>query len=93
MKRTKASFSISRRPSHKPDRDRAVFELLRAIKGLSSSEVAAKASYGKGYGNVNPQTIRRLRYAKGGTRYPQHATMVAIAKSVGMTYKLSKSGG
>lgn len=82
---------MKRKVIHRPERDRAVFELLRAIKGLSAREVAEKASYGKGCGTVTKATIYNWRKAKNGTRYPRHLTMVAVARAVGLEYKLLRT--
>jgi hypothetical protein len=82
---------MKRKVIHRPDRDRAIFELLRAIKGRTAKEIAEKASYGKGCGNVTQATIYNWRKAKNATRYPRHLTMVAVARAVGLEYKLLRT--
>jgi hypothetical protein len=72
-----------------PERDRAVHELLQALKSMSAKEIAEKASYGRGFGKVSMGTIYKLRRVDG-TRYPRHMTMVAMARATGMEYKLLK---
>lgn len=67
----------------RPDRDRMVFEVLRAIKGKSAAEVARKTY-------VSPQTIRNWRKVNG-TRYPQAHTMAAVARVVGLELRLVRS--
>lgn len=68
-----------RRTAHRPERDRAIFEVLRAIRDRKSSEVA-----GKTY--VAASTIANWR--SGRTRYPQHHTLAAVAKVAGLEYRL-----
>lgn len=65
----------------RPERDKAVFELLRAMRGLRNCEIAKKTF-------VSPSTISNLRTRR--TRYPQHLTMVAIAEAIGMQYTLTE---
>lgn len=68
---------------HRPDRDRALFAVLRAIRGKSNAEAA------KGSG-VSAQTIAkwRLTVAAGGTRFPQFYTMNAVARANGLEFRL-----
>lgn len=73
---------VRKRKPHYPERDRAVFELLRTVKDYSPTSVAEKTF-------ISPQTVRNIRNAK--TLYPRHLTMVAIAKVVGCEYKLVKT--
>jgi len=76
---------MKRRVLHRPDRDRMVFEVLHAIKGKSATEVA-RDTY------VSPQTIRNWRKSGGsGTRYPQHHTLAAVARTVGLEFKLVRT--
>ncbi len=79
-----------RKVIHRPERDRAVFELLRAIRGKSAKEISERATYGKGLGNVTKATIYNWRKSEG-VRYPQHLTMVAVARAVGLEYKLLRT--
>jgi transcriptional regulator with XRE-family HTH domain len=68
-----------RRVTHRPDRDREVFRVLQAIKGRKSSEVA-KNTY------VRASTIQAWRTGK--TKYPQHHTLAAVARTAGLKYAL-----
>jgi len=79
-----------RKVIHRPERDRAVFELLRAIKGKTAREISERATYGRGLGNVTKATIYNWRKTEG-VRYPQHLTMVAVARAVGLEYKLLRT--
>jgi transcriptional regulator with XRE-family HTH domain len=63
----------------RPDRDREIFRVLRAIKGKKSSEVA-KGTY------VAASTIQAWRTGK--TKYPQHHTLAAVARTAGLKYEL-----
>jgi transposase len=51
----------------RPERDRDIFRVLHAIKGMSAVDIAKKTY-------VSQQTIRNWRktLSAGGTRYPQH---------------------
>lgn len=71
----------SRRP-HKPERDRAIHEVLVAIKGIPATQIAAKTW-------VSHSTISRWR--NGQTRYPSHTTLEAVARTVGLEFKLVRS--
>ena len=64
---------------HRPERDREIFTVLRAIKGRKSSEVASKTY-------VAATTIQNWRTGK--TRYPQHHTLAAVARTAGLKYAL-----
>lgn len=68
----------------RPEYDRAIFEVLHAIRDLTSKEVAAKTY-------VSAKTIDNWRrgWRNGGTRYPQHHTLAAVAAVVGLEYKLT----
>lgn len=74
---------MKRTTTHRPERDRMVFAVLRAIKGKSPTE-AVKGTY------VSPSTVAkwRLRIEDGGTRYPQHHTMAAVARAAGLEFQL-----
>lgn len=67
----------------RPDRDQDIFKVLRAIRGLKPTDVASKTY-------VSAQTIRNWRkpVAQGGTRYPQHHTLRAVAAVAGLEFKL-----
>jgi transposase-like protein len=67
----------------RPERDREVFKLLHEIQGISATKLARKAK-------ISPGTISkwRRRIQDGGTRYPQHYTMAAVARAIGMKYEL-----
>lgn len=77
------NYAKSRRP-HRPERDRMIFEVLRAIRNQTDREVAAKTY-------VSPSTIRNWR--NNTTRYPQHHTLSAVAATVGMEFKLVRKDG
>lgn len=64
---------------HRPDRDREIFRVLRAIRGRKSSEVASKTY-------VAASTIQNWRTGK--TKYPQHHTLAAVARTAGLKYEL-----
>lgn len=74
---------MRRKIVHRPERDRAVFAVLRSIRGVKPAEVAARSG-------VSEATIRNWRrpVADGGTRYPQFWTLNQVAKSFGMEFKL-----
>lgn len=67
----------------RPEYDRAVFEVLHAIAGRSALSVP-KLTY------VSASTIAKWRRGPkfGGTRYPQHHTLAAVAKVAGLRWKL-----
>lgn len=66
---------------HYPERDREVFNVLRAIKGMSAPELSRKTF-------LSPSTIYKMRRAHDGTRYPRHLTLAALARVAGMKYEL-----
>lgn len=68
---------------HRPDRDRTIFAVLHAIQGRKASEVASKTY-------VSASTIAkwRRRVEDGGTRYPQHHTLEAVARVAGLKFAL-----
>ena len=63
----------------RPERDRDIFKVLRAIRGKSASEVS-RQTY------VCAQTIRNMR--SGQTKFPRHSTLAGIAHTVGMQFVL-----
>lgn len=67
----------------RPERDRAIFAVLRAIRGKSNAEVAASSG-------VSAQTIAKWRapVATGGTKFPQLWTMNQVAKAHGLEFRL-----
>lgn len=73
---------MSRVPQ-RPERDRMIFDVLRAIKDQSPREIARQTW-------VSPQTVRkwRLPLDKGGVRYPRHATLAAVARTAGLEFRL-----
>lgn len=73
----------TKRFAHRPERDRAIFEVLRAVRGVKAAHVARKCF-------VSASTIAKWRkpVSAGGTRYPQHATLSAVARTAGLVYKL-----
>ena len=89
----KESVMIKTTPKHRPERDRLVFEVLRAVKGMTPGELSRRASYGKGFGTVSASTIRnwRVPVASGGTRYPQAATLAAVGRAVGLELRFVRS--
>jgi transcriptional regulator with XRE-family HTH domain len=66
---------------HYPERDREVFRVLRAIRGMSAPDLSRKTF-------LSSTTVYNLRKASGGTRYPRHLTLVALAEAAGLTYEL-----
>lgn len=72
----------------RPGRDRQIFSLLRALSGKTPTQIARMAAK-RGY-KIAPTTIAKWRISptKGGTKFPQHYTMMAAAKAVGMEFAL-----
>jgi transcriptional regulator with XRE-family HTH domain len=67
---------------HYPERDREVFRVLRAIRGMSAPDLSRKTF-------LSATTVYNLRKAgPTATRYPRHLTLVALAEAAGMTYEL-----
>lgn len=68
---------------HRPERDRALFAVLRVIRGETPSTVGKRAG-------VSPATILNWRgeVRSGGTRFPQFYTLNRVAKAYGMEFKL-----
>lgn len=79
---------MKRKIVHRPERDRAMFQVLRAIRGMKPSEVSARSG-------ISPATITNWRrpVANGGTRYPQFWTLNQVAKSCGLEFKLVDTTG
>lgn len=67
----------------KPDHDAATFDVLHALRGRTAAEIAARTW-------VSASTIRKWRrgYERGGARYPQHATLAAVAAVAGLRFAL-----
>jgi hypothetical protein len=63
-----------------------VFELLRAIKGISGAEIARRAAK-KGY-SISGGTVCRWRWKERFTRYPQRYSCAAAAAAVNKSYAL-----
>jgi transcriptional regulator with XRE-family HTH domain len=72
-----------RKKFHRPERDRTIHQVLQAIRDMKPSEVASKCF-------VSASTVANWRrpVSAGGTRYPQHATLAAVAKTVGLEFRL-----
>lgn len=62
-----------------PDRDRAIFKVLRACRGQSATDAVEGTP-------VSAQTLRNWRNEK--TRYPRHVTLEAVANAHGMRFVL-----
>jgi transcriptional regulator with XRE-family HTH domain len=75
---TKTKRRIRAAMTNRPLYNRRVFDVLVAIRGISSYEVAARSGVSLG-------TIRAMRLgpAHGGTRYPRAETLEAILQAVG----------
>jgi len=69
-----------RRPA-KPEQDKAVFELMRAMRGMRTCDIYKKLPY-----HLANATIYKIRNRR--TRYPSHMTCAAIAAALGMKYEL-----
>ena len=69
--------------NNRPERDRAIFAVLRSIRGVSHADVAKKAG-------VSAQTIAKWRrpVADGGTKYPQFYTLNQVARAYGKEFRL-----
>lgn len=67
----------------RPDHDRAIFAVLHAIKDMKASEVAKKSF-------VSASTVYKWRkgWQNGGTRFPQHMTLAAVARIAGFKWEL-----
>lgn len=66
-----------------PEYTRATFEVLHAIRDMTPAEVASKCY-------VSASTIYKWRkgWKNGGTKYPQHHTLMAVARVAGLKFKL-----
>lgn len=74
---------MKKRPRiHRPERDRAIFTVLRLVRGKTDAEVAGKSG-------VSPQTIRKWRLTTdaGGTRFPQFFTMDRVLRAHGYCFQ------
>lgn len=65
----------------RPDRDRDIFTLLNALKGVKSADIARRSF-------LSAQTITRLR--RGVTRWPRHTTLAELARIAGMRFTLTE---
>lgn len=72
----------------RPEYTRATFEVLHAIRDMTPGEVASKCY-------VSASTIYKWRrgWQNGGTKYPQHHTLLAVARVAGLTFKLVPHDG
>lgn len=68
-----------RQRAHKPERDRIIFQVLRAVRHLSAQEIAQKSG-------VSIGTIYNWR--NGATLYPRADTLAHVARIVGMKLEL-----
>jgi len=68
---------------HRPERDLAIHEVLRAIAGLPAAQISRRTY-------VHASTINKWRSAR--TRYPQHHTLNAVAKTAGLEFRLIRIG-
>lgn len=60
----------------RPELDRLMFEVLHAVEGQAAEAVSRRCG-------LSPATIRKMRHKE--TKYPQAATLVAIARAGGLT--------
>lgn len=67
---------------HRPERDRALFTVLRLVRGKTDSEAV-------GNSGVSPQTMRKWRMTvdAGGTRFPQFFTMDRVLRANGYCFQ------
>ena len=68
-----------RQRAHKPERDRIIFQILRAVRHLSAQEIAQKSG-------VSIGTIYNWR--NGTTLYPRINTLAAVARIAGLKFAL-----
>ena len=73
-----------KRPA-KPESDKAVFELMRAMRGYSNADIYKRLPF-----HLAKSTIANIRTRR--TRYPSHITCVAVARAVGMRWELVEAG-
>ena len=73
---------VKSRPE-RPEYDKAVFMVLHAVKGVSATKLASQTY-------VSASTIAKWRRGPkfGGTRYPQHHTLAAVAALAGLKWTL-----
>jgi hypothetical protein len=73
---------------HRPERDRAIFKVMRALAGLSASQISRGAA--QAGSRISPTTIYNWRkpVENGGVRYPQFYTLNAAAGVAGLTFAL-----
>lgn len=66
-----------------PEFDRAIIDVVAAIKGISASEIMRRTK-----GQVSDRTVNNLRKGpkNGGTKWPRHYTLTRILNSVGMKF-------
>lgn len=71
----------------RPSRDEQVFEVLHLVHNLSAAEIARNSC-------VCASTVHKARIGPkhGGTRYPRHMTLRAIAAVAGYEYRLVPQG-
>ncbi len=71
------------------DRDRQIFAVLRLVKDRKPSEIATKAKRSNGK-TISASTIANWRkpVSQGGTKYPQHDTLAAVARAAGYKFDL-----
>jgi hypothetical protein len=75
--------------SERPSRDRDIHKVLQAIRGLKPTQVSRMAD--KRGQRISPSTVAnwRKRPQDGGVKYPQHYTLAAAARAVGMRFVLA----
>jgi hypothetical protein len=68
----------------RPERDAAVFEVLKHLSGLKPAELSSRSGLAR-------STIRKWykRPADGGTRYPQHISLTAALAAVGKKFTIT----
>jgi transposase-like protein len=71
---------------HRPEYDNAIHDVLHNLRDRSAAAIARDTW-------VSPSTINNWRkgYENGGTRYPQHTTLSAVARVAGLEFKLIRS--
>jgi transcriptional regulator with XRE-family HTH domain len=70
---------FKRQRVHKPERDRIIFQVLRAVRHLSAQEISQKSG-------VSVGTIYNWR--NGTTLYPRVNTLASVARVAGMKLEL-----
>ncbi len=68
-----------------PEFDKAILEVVQAIKGISSAEIMKRTK-----GQVSDRTINNLRKGpkNGGTKWPRHYTVTRILNAVGQKFEI-----